>query len=119
MIIEEYKEREFQIDEKLWDNLLANFRKNLALFKQSHSQNNISLLMPIGPIDFAKFLFEELSEAHLLEKQNWPMVVDEEWVDNHYRNFTVEVVIVDEQEREMGDGDMIVYGDFVYEESNW
>ena len=119
MIVEEYKEKEFHIDEKLWNNLMSNFRKNLELFKQSHKQNYVTLLMPVSPIDFVKFVYEELKAAHLLEKQNWPLVIDDDWVDSHYHNFAVEIVVVDEQEREMGDGNIIVFIDFVYEESNW
>ena len=119
MILEKYENREFKVDEVLWDDILSNFKTNLSLFKRSHKNNYVVLFTAVTPIDLVRFIYDELNGANKLDEQEWPLIIDNKFIDKHFKNFSAEVAIVDEEEREMGDGTIIVFVNFVYEERNW
>lgn len=119
MIIEKYGDKEFRIDESYWESIQNEFRDRLKDFKQRHRNNYVTLFTAFTPIDLAKFVYEELEELDKLSEYEFPMILDKTLEDKHYKNFAIEIDIVNEQEREYGDGNMIVYPVFVYESRSW
>lgn len=81
-----------QIDNKLFSDLLDNYRQNVQNFKQQNSGFIVNNVREVTEYDVEKFI------NNLLHLENSDIVIDNRFINEHFKSFAI-MPIIDEMQK--------------------